>query len=324
VTTIESSAFLFCSELKSVVFSSSLTRIEDSAFCGCRKLESMTFLGSVKFIGSDAFFACNSIKSILIPKGTRANFMRLNLGWDLFSKLVEKDLNENIKTIVKDKDLSNAWIDEYGVMYSKDGKRLLKAYSVSEIYLKALMSVPPKDLDEYNIQDGTEFVCDDAFQLSGLTKIIFPPSMIGIGKSSFSSCSRLRSIHFSSNIEEIGSYAFYGCTFLQKIFVPIGTKSHFEELLPEYKDKLVEQNNGWKEKGRRSFSSDEIAAVARAEVVPSQYGNSVCFFMKTGGQTYIPLSQYSSLTVGDTIDLKTAKLITLCREGDDDIYRVLE
>ena len=186
------------------------------------------------------------------------------------------------------------------------------------------MSVPPKDLDEYNIQDGTEFVCDDAFQLSGLTKIIFPPSMIGIGKSSFSSCSRLRSIHFSSNIEEIGSYAFYGCTSLQKIFVPIGTKSHFEELLPEYKDKLVEQNNGWKEKGRRSFSSDEIAAVARAEVVPSQYGNSVCFFMKTGGQTYIPLSQYSSLTVGDTIDLKTAKLITLCREGDDDIYRVLE
>ena len=72
------------------------------------------------------------------------------------------------------------------------------------------------------------------------------------------------------------------------------------------------------------FTMDELAAVARAEVVPSQYGNSVCFFMNGGGQTYIPLLSTSSLTVGDSVDLKTAKLVTLCREGYDDIYRVIE
>lgn len=46
--------------------------------------------------------------------------------------------------------------------------------------------------------------------------------------------------------------------------------------------------------------------------------------MNGGGQTYIPLLGTSSLTVGDSVDLKTAKLVTLCREGKDDIYRVIE
>ena len=86
----------------------------------------------------------------------------------------------------------------------------------------------------------------------------------------------------------------------------------------------IVNSNGWRYNGTRLFNPDEVAAVKRTEVVASQYGNSLCIFMQSGGQTYIPLSQYSSLTVGDTIDMKTAKLITLCREGDDDIYRVIE
>ena len=78
----------------------------------------------------------------------------------------------------------------------------------------------------------------------------------------------------------------------------------------------------WSEKGSRDFSSEEIAAVEKAEVVESQYGSSVCFHMKMGGQTYIPLDQNSSKAIGDLVDLTTAKLITLCRPGEDDIYRV--
>ena len=114
---------------------------------------------------------------------------------------------------------------------------------------------------------------------------------------------------------------------MSAIYIPAGTKSKFESLLPDYKDKLVERNNKsnknkWKVNDRRVFSSDEIAAVKRAEVVSSQYGNSVCFFMVSGGQTYIPLVDYSSLAVGDTVDLSKAKLLTLSREGYDDIYRV--
>lgn len=78
----------------------------------------------------------------------------------------------------------------------------------------------------------------------------------------------------------------------------------------------------WAVKASREFSADEIAAVEHAQVVDSQYGSSVCFFMKGGGQTFIPLSTNSSLSIGDDVDLTNAKLLTLGRKGVADIYRV--
>jgi hypothetical protein len=78
----------------------------------------------------------------------------------------------------------------------------------------------------------------------------------------------------------------------------------------------------WAETARRVFSQDEIAAVESATVVESQFGNSVCFMMKSGGMTYIPLDQNSSKAVGDTVDLSKAELLTLSKQGEADIYRV--
>ena len=78
----------------------------------------------------------------------------------------------------------------------------------------------------------------------------------------------------------------------------------------------------WSEKNVRTFAPEEVAAVDKAEVVESQYGLSVCFFMKAGGQSYIPLDQNSSLGIGAQIDLTKAQLVTLQRPGEDDIYRV--
>lgn len=78
----------------------------------------------------------------------------------------------------------------------------------------------------------------------------------------------------------------------------------------------------WSEKSSRQFTSEEITAVDRAEVVESQYGLSVCFFMSGGGQSYIPLDQNSSLGIGAQVDLTKAQIVTLTRPGEEDIYRV--
>lgn len=78
----------------------------------------------------------------------------------------------------------------------------------------------------------------------------------------------------------------------------------------------------WEQKASRAFEKEEIDAIDSAQVVDSQYGLSVCFFMKSGGQTYIPLDKNSSLNIGDTVNLANAKLITLGRQGEADIYRV--
>lgn len=78
----------------------------------------------------------------------------------------------------------------------------------------------------------------------------------------------------------------------------------------------------WSESDKRAFTPEEIEAVTKAEVVESQYGYSVCFYMIGGGQSYIPLDQNSSANVGDVVDLSKAELVTLSKTGEDDIYRV--
>ena len=78
----------------------------------------------------------------------------------------------------------------------------------------------------------------------------------------------------------------------------------------------------WSVKSTRNFEAKEIDAVEHAIVVPSEYGNSVQFTMKNGGLTYIPLDQNSTLGVGEIVDLHKAEIITLCKSGEADIFRI--
>lgn len=78
----------------------------------------------------------------------------------------------------------------------------------------------------------------------------------------------------------------------------------------------------WNIKSSRAFTQEEIQAVESATVVPSQYGNSVCFMMVGGGQTYIPLANDATVGVGESIDLTKAKLLTLEKGGESDINRI--
>lgn len=86
---------------------------------------------------------------------------------------------------------------------------------------------------------------------------------------------------------------------------------------------LQKYGENWTVVESRNFNEAEIAAVRSNSVVNSQYGKSVCFFMKGGGQTYIPVSnQGADPALGSSIDLTTAKLVKLHREGDGNILRV--
>ena len=87
-------------------------------------------------------------------------------------------------------------------------------------------------------------------------------------------------------------------------------------------DRLSVYAAKWAKTASRGFQAEEIAAVKKAVVVKSDYGNSVCFFMKAGGQTYLPLSTESAYKVGDEVDLTSANLITLSKSGEADINRV--
>ena len=78
----------------------------------------------------------------------------------------------------------------------------------------------------------------------------------------------------------------------------------------------------WAVKSSRNFTEEEISAVSSNQVVASQYGNSLCFFMKNGGMTFIPMSNTSTKGIGESVDLTSAKLVTLGKEGESDIYSI--
>ena len=58
------------------------------------------------------------------------------------------EVAEKYSTEVSKEDLANAWVDEYGVKYSADRKRLLWA---------------PEKIRSYKILKETKAICDDAF-----------------------------------------------------------------------------------------------------------------------------------------------------------------
>ena len=82
--------------------------------------------------------------------------------------------------------------------------------------------------------------------------------------------------------------------------------------------------NQFKVANTRDFTQEELNLVSKAEVVLSQYGLSVCFFMTDGCQKYIPLSRDSVACEGDTVDLKKAKILTLKKEGTDETIDRIE
>lgn len=133
-------------------------------------------------------------------------------------------------TEVTEEDLKNAVEDEYGVKYSKDWKRLLRA---------------PKNLDGmYSIRKGVKVIANDAFRFceslvninipkgvtsigdwafngcESLTKIKLPDSMTSIGHSVFSGCHSLTNINLPDGVTNIEKYAFSCCYFLTSINIP--------------------------------------------------------------------------------------------------------
>ena len=137
---------------------------------------------------------------------------------------------EDLSTKATEEELKEAFIDEWGVKYSKDGRKLLKA---------------PSDLKgDFSFKEGTKIICDSAFSMCNfLTSIIVPNSVTSIGEGAFSGCillfkiiipnsvtsigdlafmdsNALSHIVISNSVTSIGDGTFYGCNSLTNIVIP--------------------------------------------------------------------------------------------------------
>lgn len=114
-------------------------------------------------------------------------------------------------TEVTKEDLKNAVEDEYGVKYSKNWKRLLKAKT---LVLGGVYGV-------YSIRKGVKVIAKDAFRSNiFLTSINIPEGVTSIGSGAFSNCGSLKTINIPKGVTSIGDYAFSGCSSLMNINIP--------------------------------------------------------------------------------------------------------
>ena len=93
----------------------------------------------------------------------------------------------------------NTFIDEYGVVYSADRKRLIKA---------------PDTLTRYNIPQGTEIIERKAFNNHWhLKEISFPSTLVTIGKRAFEACWGIDTpIVLPDGVTELEPYCFSFCS----------------------------------------------------------------------------------------------------------------
>ena len=105
---------------------------------------------------------------------------------------------------VTDEDIHTSVEDNYDGVYSQDGKLFL---FLINLYLPYCV-----------VREGAEVVCDHAFKDN----------------------KRLGAVRFPNSVTVIGSDIFKGCESLAIIYIPVGSREKFEQLLPEYRNLLVE------------------------------------------------------------------------------------
>ena len=114
---------------------------------------------------------------------------------------------EDLLTKATDEELREAFVDEWGVKYSKNGRKLLKA---------------PYELNgTYSIKEGVRIICDKAFLFcSSLNDIVIPDGVTSIGNEAFNRCGSLTSFVIPNGVTSIGDSAFAGCRSLSNIAIP--------------------------------------------------------------------------------------------------------
>ena len=146
-----------------------------------------------ELIGDSDFARLYAVFVVVLAEGKIEGGLKM-----LWASVSIVKLVENNATEVSDEEIENGIEDESGVVYSKDGKRLLRCNNF--------------ELKEYQVKEGTKVICDNAFDdyRYNLHNISIPNSVVRIGKEAFANCIFLKSISIPKGVVSIGSGFIYG------------------------------------------------------------------------------------------------------------------
>jgi len=169
VTSIGSGSFSDCTSLSTISFTY-ITEIQGSAFRTCTNFVCPTITAKITYIGDNAFSGCQKTTAFSIASG-----------------------NANYKV-------------ENGVLYSKDGKKLVQ--------------FPAGKTGSFTIPSTVTNLAWGVFENSLISSVTIGSGVTNIPMCGFYGARNLKTITFSSSVKSIESSAFAGCTSLTSITFP--------------------------------------------------------------------------------------------------------
>ena len=234
------SSFEGCTSLKKIRLPQGVKEIPVGLLKGCSALSDIRIPDSVTSIQGDAFRGCSSIETLTLPAGLAS----------LNEILAFSDCT-GLKEIKVDPG-NTAYTDVDGVLFTKDGSRLLK--------------YPEGKADErYEMPQSVRKISEGAFSGAQFKGINLIPGIREIPVDCFYDTKNLTDITVPEGVVKIGDNAFYGCRSLKHIELPDGLKSIGEHAFCFTGFKEIDIPDSVSTIGRGAFSNASIGVVELPE-----------------------------------------------------------
>lgn len=235
--------FAFNAKLTTVEFRDTVIALGGKAFSNCISLSEVTLYGNLMNLGRSAFSACTKLKGIV------ASVDNLFLSNDEYGLLYNKDKTHLFRAM-EGWDFDGEYIMPDSVVIMDD-----YAFSVPEVYVVEVQNIIDmmfSGLGEWNINN---------FRFTGIK---ISDKLVSIGAGAFCGCKNLRNVTFGSegNLKYIMSYAFastgvvnielpeglqlleerafYKCSDLTRVVVPVGVSAFNFNMVFEGCDSLTD------------------------------------------------------------------------------------
>jgi hypothetical protein len=309
IINMRTSCFENCTSLSSIVLPEYITQIADTLFSTCSSLTSIIIPSSISDIYANVFYNCTNLTSIIF-NGNKPNYQHDSFsglssnavfyyysntdGWDGMTslqgyQLVVLNVDEYISTgliydddrttvigfkgiqpklLIPDEVTSIAIINtNTTVTHIMIGTGVTSIYYIGSLTLLQDIVINGNTLTTIG---GSTFS-----NLSSLTSINLPSSLITIGSAAFNNCTSLSSINLPSSLITIGSAAFNNCTSLSSINLPsslssIGTNI-FEVCTSLTTVTVDESNTNFKTIGNALCSYDGSVLYSYYDYVSTSY-----------------------------------------------------
>ncbi len=235
--------------LSSATLSNSILELGNYAFAECANLKTISLSQQLKTIGDYAFYNCKSVKTIDLPK------MLSKLGDEVFTGCT------SLETFTATKGNPTACTVESGILYNSNVTTLIHypsaniasvftiPSSVSKIEDNALADC--KYINEFNINSTEKHfdIVDGVlynYQLTELIKyplgkggsdITIPDTVRKIANNAFKNTGISGVVNLPYELEEIGDFAFEGCTGISSFNINNGVNFYTENGVLYSKDK---------------------------------------------------------------------------------------